>query len=349
MRITHAPGETVYESSCYGVYCRMSCFTDGEAAIGARVIQLRNEDRVERTLTLLHTCIFSPGNQPAASQLTALSRVEGGVLAENPSLEGVAGLFGMDPLPTMSTTMSSGVFQGLWGVAPAALCGGENLPSDFGDTAVLCYEVCLRPGETRTVTTALAHAAGTEALLHSLESFRRDGATLRLHAVRQQWEDRLSLLRFDLPDPAMALMLGRWLPYQVQASRLWMRAGFYQAGGAFGYRDQLQDMLSLLHTRPDAARAHLLECAAHQFEEGDVQHWWHPPRYGVRTRISDDKLFLPYVTALYVQITGDTSILSEEAPYLHGRAAFRGRNRASVFPGGIRNLGTASAALPARH
>ena len=90
-------GETVYESSCYGVYCRMSCFTEGEAAIGARVIQLRNEDRVERTLTLLHTCIFSPGNQPAASQLTALSRVEGGVLAENPSLEGVAGLFGMDP------------------------------------------------------------------------------------------------------------------------------------------------------------------------------------------------------------------------------------------------------------
>lgn len=82
--------------------------------------------------------------------------MEGGVLAENPSLEGVAGLFGMDPLPTMSTTMSSGVFQGLWGVAPAALCGGENLPSDFGDTAVLCYEVRLRPGETRTVTTALA-------------------------------------------------------------------------------------------------------------------------------------------------------------------------------------------------
>ena len=103
-----------------------------------------------------------------------------------------------------------------------------------------------------------------------------------------------------------------------QASRLWMRAGFYQAGGALGFRDQLQDMLSLLHTRPDAVRAHLVECAAHQFEEGDVQHWWHPPRYGVRTRISDDKLFLPYVTALYVQVTGDTAVLSEEAPYLHG-------------------------------
>ena len=104
------------------------------------------------------------------------------------------------------------MFQGLWGVATAALCGGENLPSDFGDTAVLCYEVRLRPGETRTVTTALAHAAGTEALLHSLESFRRDGATLRLHAVRQQWENRISILRFAIPTPAMPISLGRWLP-----------------------------------------------------------------------------------------------------------------------------------------
>lgn len=318
VRITHAPGETTYESSCYGVYCRMTCFTDGEANIGARVVQLRNEDLAERTLTLMHTCIFTPAVQASAAQLTALSRVEGGVLMQNPCLEGAAGLFGMDPLPSMSTTMSSGVFQGLWGVAPAALCGGENLPSDFGDTAVVCYEVRLKPGETRTITVALAHGANAEALLHAVDAFRRDGATLRLHAVRQQWEDRLSILRFDLPDPALSLMLGRWLPYQVQASRLWMRAGFYQAGGAFGFRDQLQDMLSLLHTRPEAVREHLLECAAHQFEEGDVQHWWHPPRYGVRTRISDDKLFLPYVTALYVQITGDTSVLSEEAPYLSG-------------------------------
>lgn len=155
--------------------------------------------------------------------------------------------------------------------------------------------------------------------------------------------------RFDLPDPAMALMLGRWPPYQVQASRLWMRAGFYQAGGAFGYRDQLQDMLSLLHTRPDAARAHLLECAAHQFEEGDVQHWWHPPRYGVRTRISDDKLFLPYVTALYVQITGDTSILSEEAPYLYGDPLSEEETERLFSPEVSEISEPLRAALPARH
>lgn len=332
VRITHAPGETVYECDCYGVYARMTCFTDGESSIGARVIQLKNEDQAQRTLTLMHTCVFSPGTQPIAAQLTAMSRMEGGVLIENPAMEGVACLCGIDPAPDISTTMSSGVFQGLWGVVPAALGGSENLPSDAGDTAVLCYAVTLMPGESRTVTTALAHADSREALSPALERFRDDGASFRLHAVRQSWEQRLSALRFDLPDPAMALMLGRWLPYQTQAARLWMRAGFYQAGGAYGFRDQLQDLLCLLHTRPDEARAHLLTCAQHQFEEGDVQHWWHPPRYGVRTRISDDRLFLPFVAALYVQITGDASLLSEAVPYLHAEPLAPGERERLFIP-----------------
>ena len=332
VRVTHAPGETLYECSAYGIYCRMSCFTDGEDAIGARVIQLRNDGPQARSLTLMHTCVFSPGALPAAAQLTALSRMEGGVLAENPCMDGVACLCGIDPPASMSTTMSSGVFQGLWGVAPAALCAGENLPSDSGDTAVLCFELSLKAGQTVTLTSVLAFCANTEKLLEALGRFRQDGPTLRLHAVRQRWEETLGALRFDLPDPAMSLMLGRWLPYQVQAARLWMRAGFYQAGGAYGFRDQLQDMLSLLHTQPDTVRAHLLECAAHQFEEGDVQHWWHPPRLGVRTRISDDRLFLPYVTALYVQVTGDASVLGQEVPYLHGEPLAEGERERLFTP-----------------
>ena len=96
-----------------------------------------------------------------------------------------------------------------------------------------------------------------------------------------------------------------WLPYQVYAARLFGRMGPYQTGGAFGFRDQLQDCLALLHTDPAFVRAHILLCAAHQFRSGDVQHWWHPPRRGVRTRVSDDKLFLPFLTARYVSVTGD--------------------------------------------
>ncbi len=110
--------------------------------------------------------------------------------------------------------------------------------------------------------------------------------------------------------------LAKWLPYQVQCSRFLGRTGFYQAGGAIGFRDQLQDCLTMLYVDPSLVKRHIIECASHQFEKGDVQHWWHPPRTGVRTLISDDRLFLPYITAEYIEFTGDEAILNERAPYL---------------------------------
>ena len=318
VRITHAPGQTIYESSGYGIYCRMQCFTDDEASVGIRVLHIKNEDKAERTLTLMHTCIFSMGSHPAGWQLTSLTRGDNGLYAVNPTMDGIACLAAIDPPATLTTTMSSGVYQGLWGVAPAALSGSENLPSDAGNTGVLSYTLQLAAGEARTITTALAFEESREKLDRMLTSLRQDGASLRLHSTLQGWEERLGVLRFDLPDPAMSIMLSRWLPYQVWTARLRMRAGFYQAGGAYGFRDQLQDMLALIHTQPSVVRSHLLLCASHQFEEGDVQHWWHPPYDGVRTRISDDKLFLPYVAALYIEATEDTSLLRESVPYLHG-------------------------------
>jgi len=177
-------------------------------------------------------------------------------------------------------------------------------------------EHILKPGQQVTVAFLLGAGETTEKINECIDSFTREGITARLRGTKSAWLARLGKITFSLPDEKLNLFMNKWLPYQTLTSRLYARAGFYQAGGAIGFRDQLQDMLLLTHTDPAKVKAHLLDCAAHQYEEGDVQHWWHPPNQGVRTRVSDDLLFLPYITARYVKCTGDAAILNETAPYL---------------------------------
>ena len=318
VRITHSPGETIYESSGYGILSRMHCFTDLEASMGMRVIHLKNEDTTDRILTFCHSLILTTDANPASPQLCRASRLSGGLCMESPQIDGVCGLCAIDPEASILTNLSAGAFQGLWGVAPTALSGAELPASTGGNTAMLCLTVQLKPGETKTITCAMAYAQKRSDLARMFQKLRLSGASKRLHRLKQAWEHRLSGMLYDLPDSGLSLLINRWLPYQVRAARLMMRGAFYQAGGAIGFRDQLQDMLSLMHTEPQEVRNHLLLCAAHQFEEGDVQHWWHPDGSGVRTHVSDDLLFLPYVTAVYVQSTGDAAVLDAQVPWLRG-------------------------------
>jgi cyclic beta-1,2-glucan synthetase len=178
----------------------------------------------------------------------------------------------------------------------------------------------LAPGEAREVAFLLGEAESIEVARTIADRFRS------LHAVNEafervlgSWDQTLGAIEIKTPDTSMDTLVNRWLLYQVLACRVRGRSAFYQSSGAYGFRDQLQDVMALVYSQPHVAREQILRAAARQFKEGDVLHWWHEPAgRGVRTRFSDDLLWLPYVTSFYTDVTGDFSVLEEEVPFIEG-------------------------------
>ena len=172
--------------------------------------------------------------------------------------------------------------------------------------------------KAREVIFLLGEAGSKSEAQSIVANFRQAGnVNAAFEKVLGHWDDVLGTIEVRTPDAALDTMLNRWLLYQTLSCRIWARTAFYQSGGAFGFRDQLQDVMALVYSHPEVARQQIVLAAAHQFKEGDVQHWWHPPSgRGVRTKISDDLLWLPFVAAFYIEVTGDVSVLEEVVPFL---------------------------------
>src|SRR4029079_13463609 len=208
---------------------------------------------------------------------------------------------------------------------PAGLAPGRQLRGVAGagldPCAVLQTRLELAPGERTEIIVLLGQADGLDTARDVIRRAREADHQHTLRTVQRWWGDVRGTVEVRTPDRSMDLLLNGWLLYQALACRLWARAALYQAGGAYGFRDQLQDVIALVVSQRDLAREHLLRAAAHQFLEGDVQHWWHPPSgRGVRTHCSDDKLWLPYSRAHCVSVTGDEQIFAEVVPFLEGEA-----------------------------
>ncbi len=241
---------------------------------------------------------------------------------------------------SLHTTADRATFLGAGGspAHPAAVIKGNILDSRTGAGHEPCFAQQVRleldPGESVEISFLLGETDGLNQAHRLIADLRAPGAIARaLQAVRDFWRHRLSAIQIATPARALDLLANGWLLYQTLSCRLWGRSAFYQSGGAFGFRDQLQDASALVHQWPELTRDQILLHAAHQFRAGDVLHWWHPPTSrGLRTRFADDLLWLPYLTAFYIQVTGDRTILEEDIRFLTGRSLAPGEDEIYIQP-----------------
>ena len=327
----HGFGYTVFEHTADGIQSELCVYVDLEEAVKFSVLKVRNSSGRPRRLSATGYVEWVLGDLRSKSAMhivTEIDPISGALFARNAYNMEFAGRVAFFDVDDLSRTLSGDrtEFLGrngtladpevmtrsrLSGRLGAALdpCGAIQVPFDLAD------------GHEREIIFRLGGGLDVERARELAERLRKSGsARAALGRVRQYWKHSLGAVQVETPDPSLNVLANGWLLYQTLACRLWARSGFYQSGGAFGFRDQLQDVMALVHAKPQLVREHLLRCAGHQFPEGDVQHWWHPPAgRGVRTRCSDDYLWLPLATCRYVSSTGDVSVLDENVHFLAGR------------------------------
>jgi cyclic beta-1,2-glucan synthetase len=326
--VRHGQGYTRFEQRSHGLAQELCVFVPADEPVKMIVLRVWNPGHRPRRLSATYYAEWVLGtlrDQASMNVRTQIDDDSGALLAHNPFAGDFAEQVAFVDVSVRPRTLTGDrtEFLGRNGSveAPAAL-GRVGLSGRVGPGLDPCAAVQttieLPPGEEREVVFFLGAARDVNAVRELLRRCKEPGRVRAVwDEVRQRWERVLTAVQVRTPDPAVDVLINRWLIYQVLSCRVWGRSAFYQSGGAYGFRDQLQDVMALVYGAPEETRAQILRAAGRQFLEGDVQHWWHPPSgKGVRTRITDDFLFLPFVVSHYVAITGDTALLDEKVPFL---------------------------------
>jgi cyclic beta-1,2-glucan synthetase len=327
----HGMGYSVFEHAEGGIRSELSVFVATDAPVKFAVLKITNASGRPRQLSAIGYWEWVLGDLRSKSLMhvvTELDSQTGAIIARNPYNADFADavVFVDVNEPTRSITGDRTEFIGRNGTLahPAALTRTKlsgKVGAGLDPCAAIQVPFEIADGQQRELVFILGAGNNLDEARRLIGQFRSSqGARQAQEGVWHYWTRTLGTVHVETPDPSVNILANGWLLYQTLACRMWARSGFYQSGGAYGFRDQLQDAMALVHAEPGLLRAHLLLCAAHQFGEGDVQHWWHPPQgRGVRTHFSDDFLWLPLATCRYVAATGDTGVLDEPAPFLEGR------------------------------
>jgi len=327
----HGFGYSVFEVSEGGISSELRTYVATDAPLKFMVVKLRNRSGKARRLSITGFFELVLGSNRAANLphvVTELDTKTGGLFARNAYNGEFATRVAFLDCSEDHRTITGDRLEvlGRNGTTARPACMGRARLSGrvgAGLDPCLAMQVVLElaNGEEREIAFTFGSGRDLADARHLVTRFRgTEPARVALEGVWAYWNRTLGAVNVQTPDPSVNFLANGWLLYQVLACRLWARSGFYQSGGAYGFRDQLQDAMALVHAEPAILRDQIVRAAGRQFPQGDVQHWWHPPLgRGVRTHISDDYLWLPYATCRYVTALGDTGVLDEKVQFLDGR------------------------------
>ena len=343
----HGFGYSVFEHSEDGISTELTVYVALDASIKFAVLKIRNESGRLRRLSATGYVEWVLGDLRAKSVMhisTELASQGGALYAKNPyntEFPGRVAFFdagGDDANRTFTADRAEFIGRNGTLASPAAMQRARlsgKVGAALDPCAAIQVQFDLVDGQAHEIVFKMGVGSHAEDAKNLVARFQGGAAAqAALEAVRQHWQHTLGAVQIETPDKSLDVLTNGWLLYQTIACRLWARTGYYQSGGAFGFRDQLQDTMALIHTRPQLVREQLLLCASRQFREGDVQHWWHPPTgRGVRTHCSDDYLWLPLVASRYVLGSGDVAVLDENQHFLEGRPVNPGDDSYYDLPG----------------